>query len=436
MAMRRDSMLGRGNSQPEPVRRSAQFNSPLTRLPPELRLQILATLELDQLRAMVRASSVLYRDYRRTRRSTLSKCLQVTLGGATADAWAVTRSSLHEVTDVWTREKVTQFLDSYQGQRTSAPNSHFTKHVTEDQAIRMAAFHSCIVKPLARRYVDWALTNLSKETKGALDNRLLSKIEETRVLRALYRLQLCCNLFGEGPFNFPQGPYWIRYAFRSIDILKLFLCLFEPWEVEEIVCIHAFAKEKVDRTFKDIRWDEHQRIPGFEGQLSATLREGSRLGNSHTSDSLLEGTISRGLYVLHVMFSRVSDHARLAFAMQSQSTPSRYGFLGNGAWSKVTQSELRHELPPTHREEKQQCYDPLPFTGDGDSQTDGPCPPLAWTLLWGGTYSNLFGEHVKDVMHQWGYVMWDARRLQRTGAKKLLQRQSQRGWTDPRDHIY
>ncbi|KAI9778197.1 MAG: hypothetical protein M1839_008314 [Geoglossum umbratile] len=437
MARHRDSVLGLKNSKPKPVRSNAKFNSRMTSLPAELRLQILAGLDLDQLSALVRASSVFYRDYRRSRRSTLTKCLQLTLRDVTIDACAVLRSSLHEGPEGWIPEDVTQFLHSYQDQRASAHNLHFTKHLTEDRAIRMAAFHSSIVKPLACRYVHWALTNLSKETKSSLDNGLLSKTEETRVLRALYRFQLCCNLFGEGPFKFARGPFRIRYPFPVLDILKLFLCLFEPWEVEEMVCIHAFAKEKVDQTFKDIRWDLYEENPEFEGGRPPTPRGGFRFGNSHTRDSLLEATISRGLNVLHMFFSGVSDHARHILVMQSQTTPSLLGFLENGAWSEITQCELRRRPLLSDREQKQSRREPLPFTGDGDSETDGPCPPLAWTVLWGGSYSNLFGEFVNHLTHRWGYVMWDAAQLEQTGTKELLVQQRRRGWTglDPRDYF-
>ncbi|KAI9775412.1 MAG: hypothetical protein M1839_001106 [Geoglossum umbratile] len=434
MAMPRDSMLGREDSQPEPVCGNAQIDSPLTSLPPELRLQILSELDLDQLSALVRASPAFHRDYRRSRRSTLTKCLQVTFRSVAVDACAAFQSSSDEFAEAWTRDKVTQFLHSYQDQRASAHNSHAIKHLTEDEAISMAAFHSSIVEPFARCYVDWALTNLFEETKGSLNNGLLSKAEETRVLRALYRFQLCCNLFGWGRFSASSWRKWRRDAFYDIDILKLFLCLFEPWEVEEIACIYAFAKEKLDQIFEDIRWDVHEENPKFEGQRPPTPVGAFHLDIRETRDELLEGTISRGLDLLHMLFSGVWDHAQLVLVMQAQIIFLPRGFLEGAAWSDIIQQELREEAP-SHRDQKQERRDPLPFTGDGDSETDGPRPPLAWTVMWGGTYSNLFGDYVKHVIHRWGYVMWDAVRLERTGGKELLVRQLKEEWrdTDPRD---
>jgi len=98
----------------------------------------------------------------------------------------------------------------------------------------------------------------------------------------------------------------------------------------------------------------------------------------------------------------------------------------------------RRQERMSDRDRKQLRRDPLPFNGDDESDTDGLHPPLAWTLLWGGTYSNLYGDYVQDVIRRWGYVMWDAWRLERTGAKELLMRQWEEDWgdSDPRDNLY
>lgn len=72
---------------------------------------------------------------------------------------------------------------------------------------------------------------------------------------------------------------------------------------------------------------------------------------------------------------------------------------------------------PSDRDIKEKRRDPLPFQGD-----NGELPPLSWTLVWQGIYSNRFGWAVKEELDSrfWGYVMWDAMRLERTGAKDVL----------------
>lgn len=57
----------------------------------------------------------------------------------------------------------------------------------------------------------------------------------------------------------------------------------------------------------------------------------------------------------------------------------------------------------------------MPFTSD-----DAGAPPLAWTLLWGGRYSNLFGGYVPDELRRSKYVIWDAHRIDVDGAKEYL----------------
>jgi hypothetical protein len=136
----------------------------------------------------------------------------------------------------------------------------------------MVVFLSSIIKPLARHYTGWALSNLANETEGSQSHELLSGTEEMRLMRALYRFQLCCNLFGKG---LHKGPRQSRLDFDSIDILKIFFCIFEPWEVEEIACIYTFAKEKYDQIFRDIRWDVHQENPKFKDQRRPPTPDGA-----------------------------------------------------------------------------------------------------------------------------------------------------------------
>lgn len=94
---------------------------------------------------------------------------------------------------------------------------------------------------------------------------------------------------------------------------------------------------------------------------------------------------------------------------------------------------LRRQHNQYDRDRLQEERSPLPFRGD--EEEDGP--PLAWTLIWGGTYSNLYGYYIPEGMSHWGYVFWDAVRLERTGAKHLLKRQWDDYWDgdDPRDDL-
>lgn len=94
-----------------------------------------------------------------------------------------------------------------------------------------------------------------------------------------------------------------------------------------------------------------------------------------------------------------------------------------------TQQDLQHEHHPSERDRMQQERAPFPFRGDSDLDT----PPLAWTIIWDNTYSNLYGWYISDEIRRWGYVFWDAVRLEHTGGKEVLKQQWAQDWDyDPR----
>jgi hypothetical protein len=69
------------------------------------------------------------------------------------------------------------------------------------------------------------------------------------------------------------------------------------------------------------------------------------------------------------------------------------------------------------RDEAEQRRDPTPFVGDSIPPSG---PPLAWVLLWGGKYANLYGKFVPESLRLGGYVMWDERRLANREAKEFI----------------
>lgn len=265
------------SSQAKPICASPRLSAPLENFPPEVLRQLLSILEFEELCTLVHASPVFHQQYLLDRRYLLCKCLGTTLRSTTPDACAVYWSGIANFSDTRTSEKVIQFLKSYKHQRSLTQYSTLTERFAEDDAVGVAAFYSSIIKLLARLYTGWALTNLADETKDVQNHEPLSRTEETRLLRAMYRFQLCCNLFGKGHHGTSLQP---RSGFRSVDILKAFVCIFEPWEVEEIACIYAFSKEKYNQIFNDIRWDVDEKNPKFEGQRPPTPEGAFDLENS------------------------------------------------------------------------------------------------------------------------------------------------------------
>lgn len=143
--------------------------------------------------------------------------------------------------------------------------------------------------------------------------------------------------------------------------------------------------------------------------------------------------ISGGLELLRHVLLDMKDHEHLVSTMQKHLEWFTGYFLEYEALGDVTQAIRRREAP-TERDRKQRQRDPLPFRGDVESDPEGAHPPLAWTILWGGTYSNLYGYYVRDDIRSWGYVMWDAPRFELMGAEAVLRRQraDHYGEGDPR----
>lgn len=145
---------------------------------------------------------------------------------------------------------------------------------------------------------------------------------------------------------------------------------------------------------------------------------------------MLNGTITRGSELLHDILFKIKDHARLVSTMQEQIANS----IGTSMSIKMLHSgqSLRREKYPSDKDSKERQRDPLPFQGDNEA-----LPPLSWTLIWQGIYSNLYGIFIPESIRLWGYTMWDAARLEHTGAKEVLARQWRERWkdTDPRTRI-
>lgn len=141
------------------------------------------------------------------------------------------------------KEKVPQFLDAYRDRR-SLSQYPFLETFTLDEVISIVTFRFSIIKPLVHYYISWALEKFAGKTKDPQS----PMPEGTRLVHALCRFQLWCNVFGAGPYRFHSGR--IR-PFSPVEILKMFMDIYESWEVEELVCIHTFTKEMFSKVFDD-----------------------------------------------------------------------------------------------------------------------------------------------------------------------------------------
>ena len=259
-------------NQPELPSTSIQLRvgSPPTKLeslPPELRCQILSALPtLDDLKSAVHALPVLYQQYRQDRKQILDSVLRHTLGDKVfVDAYAVQKSAPMELPPCLAVDLAVQvFMMEYQEHYVN-PSIISGRSVVGD-LIGMAAFYSSTIQPLFQRVPAILLRNLDR----SLQPGHLSKTERARILRALYRFQLWCNLHGTSDIAAARDR-----AVDPLDMLKYFFEVFEPWETEEISRIHELFLDLYDRIFVKIRWDFDRHSIRFVDAPPADRPDGS-----------------------------------------------------------------------------------------------------------------------------------------------------------------
>ena len=140
----------------------------LGNLPAEIRRHVPFTLEYDEPKALVHTSPVYHQQYLLGRQHLLHECLVTT---------------------------------SYRDHHSQSQYYSLLKLLTLDQLISMMVFHFSIIKSLTQYYTGWTLDNLTKETQDP-QSKSLNRTEETRIVRALYRFQLYCNIFGVSRYKF------------------------------------------------------------------------------------------------------------------------------------------------------------------------------------------------------------------------------------------
>lgn len=256
-----------GNENAARPRSAATASSPppspsrLESLPAELRSQLLAALtDVQDLRATIRASPVLHQQYRQDRRRVLDSVLRNTLGDRVFVDACTVQLTVPRVNPPpgfarplpGTRAKVVRACMEGYAEFVADPAILSDFCGTAD-FIAMAAFYLATIVPLREKLRRALLRNLHPAPR---EKKPLSRMEQTRLTRALYRFQLWCHVYGTPPDRpvMPGGEY---DAMDPSDVLGVFFEMFPPWEIEEISCIDRFFREKYERVFARIRWDVH-----------------------------------------------------------------------------------------------------------------------------------------------------------------------------------
>jgi hypothetical protein len=203
----------------------------------------------------------MHAQYQHNRDAILHACLQRELDGFLADAHACLMSDVHMLGQIRTNGAVIGFLRDYEASLLGR-NQVADLDLVQPAGVRwLAAFHLTVARPLARQYSSRALANLASVAPSSPEQppsrgAALSRCEEIRLFRALYRYETYHHLFGRN-----QAERCGRFSPTAVN--NRFFCLFDPWEVEAIGCIDLFA-----------RWRWREFYPLVKKELAVKCRSG------------------------------------------------------------------------------------------------------------------------------------------------------------------
>ncbi|KAL7792051.1 hypothetical protein V8C37DRAFT_402687 [Trichoderma ceciliae] len=360
-------------------------------LNPPVRQRIMTYLTLEELGRTIRASRVLLQEFRSNRRDLLLPALKNTLGPYILEAFAVNRTGNTSFQISRSNGKVTEFLKSFSQHREPGELIELCKLISEDDCVDMATFHNHVVQPLVQQYVRTASETLDNvNMTDYLWAAPISDVERARLHRGFYRFELACNFYGRVHTDVQ------KHGFSGVDILTDYLRLFEPWEIQEMFCVHMFVKI----TYQDVL-DETGPVSG-PGRKQALMEEDAE-----------EGLITRGLYVLRLFDISKDEGQRFKELVRDHQVRRRGDFLDD-AWGPETQRDLHHaETNGVILRAN------LPFRGDyiPYSSSEGRFPSGPWLTKTLGKDHQAVGCFFWPVLYETGYVFWDDYRF---GAQTML----------------
>lgn len=224
-------------------------------LPVEIQRQIMFCLpSLASLGAIIRASPIFYSLFQSEPKNFIGTCLILGLGDAFLDA-STAQAAMQDDFQRQRRDAmkmrressvVWPFLESYRKKVEELPCNAWIHSISLPEAVQMAAFHTSTVEPLVEQYASWALGNIGTSATSTA----LSSTERMRIQRAMYRFQILCDVFG----NRLKYDNLTTNRPRNLRCLR-FLSRYEPWEIEEILCINSFFQEKYEERLSEVSDD-------------------------------------------------------------------------------------------------------------------------------------------------------------------------------------
>lgn len=138
----------------------------------------------------------------------------------------------------------------------------------------------------------------------------------------------------------------------------------------------------------------------------------------HEIADYMYGIISRGIKITARLLA-IHSHNQLVNKIARYLTPCQYlDQCIEESLSTMAQSERREDLNYNSKaKDEAEAVTLLPFSGD---TVPPKGPPLAWVLLWGGKFVNIYGGYIPEPLKAFGWVRWDKHRLDNLGVRRLI----------------
>ncbi|PHH53971.1 hypothetical protein CFIMG_002830RAa [Ceratocystis fimbriata CBS 114723] len=416
-------------------------------LPPEILLAILVLLGHRERRALVYASPLAHAVYLANRRFLLQDYLESYFGSVMADVHVVYQlqmlqpcrsghesaasgqyrmAAMHDIMNSYADNLALRDRHSgcWHQQRRGCYTAAYPR-LSVAESTGMLSFFRSFVLPVRSRCIEWAIARMPRRVRKPciMDGRNgLSSTEAMRTTRAVYRFQILSLLAGREP-----------YDIACRELVAFFLDAIEPWEIAELVTVYSFASVIYRDVLSVFKRELAHRLPG----LQITGTEGQQ--------AVCERLVLCGLVPLRTVLLDTKDHSQLVPLLAagsgwgwgiSSSVPVWDSSRGMGLFRDRFPESLRTLARPKQaicREEMNAQRCAFPFRGDGKPDA----APLAWTALWGDTYSNVSAWRVPLMLKIWGWAFWDAHTLEATGLLREMRDEWQRRWgsVDPRDVV-
>jgi len=278
--------------------------------------------------------------------------------------------------------------------------SRIVPSFTYAAAAELKNFHST-VNSLMRLFVSLTLSK-HQDAGKQMDNWAdLSESETRRIQRSFYRFELFQRFFPQ-PRDQTDSDKWKSEAMGSS-----FFFSFEPWEVEEIACVHNFIyfiyAEALDTYAtqllpKDVSRNSPFRVPNIDGYMTI------------------------GLEFLHNYLN--------------SAAPKQLELLKNNlliSFPGITMPLNRGSMHPMMYTDKFLEKDGSILNFDNDDTTG---PNAGWIWANKGRYQFEFNQPRNHVKRSWGYVFWDKARLEKWGVFDVDPKEDTEGKPDTHWYMY